>query len=395
MKTYRQLRTRLQRLRRRNKTAGLTDTVGTYEVFAQQSNIYQRCGSAQQAAAVADELALLNPMETFHVWSPDQQHAYEVKAMPERRAGYDSDESVAAELVMHVDNTEQLYRQKQYIEEGLANKMAAGRFDPALASKAYMGLLKAAAQSYIREFGSPGDAWHQMFPMNIRKLAAKQLFEQFADEVEINPQDFAGRMPKKHLPEWENRYRRSSTNNRAKRLHNKGSVSMPRKPSRRRRQRLANRIEQARSNRQNRDRNRQMDRRAERVDSKEERLNKRVASLTKLLRRAERELRKAQQQPQQDDLQESRQRIAELRKRLEQERRPVRRAAARSRRVRSRLARRSAERPIRRKRSDERVASGQHRKPARPQRRQAAVKKEAAPKVIRRKQDGKLYVRVD
>lgn len=148
-------------------------------------------------------------------------------------------------------------------------------------------------------------------------------------------------------------------------------TTMTQRPiSRRRRQRLANRVERARSRENLRDRNITRERRAERHDSKADRLMRRIASLTRLLRTAERELRAAQQ----DD---PRDRVAEIRERLEQERRPIRRRVDRSRRTAARLRREP--------------------EPRRPARRRAAQpqRREAAPKVIRRKSDGKLYVRVD
>jgi len=176
-------------------------------------------------------------------------------------------------------------------------------------------------------------------------------------------------------------------------------IIMTQKMSRRRRQRLANRVERARSRETNRNRNRSQERRAERTDSKEERLTRRVASLTRLLRKAERELRSASRTEQRDeqDVRERRSRIAEIRARLDRERRPVRRTAARSQRIRSRLRRRAeTRRPARQPRRVRDTRDAPKPKSTRPKARpRKADRREAAPKVIRRVKDGKLYVRVD
>ncbi len=455
MKNYRQLRATVQRLRRRNKVA---NSAASYEVFnctseggtseggtqggtsegGTQGGQYQQCRTAQMAAQLADHLCCTTGVAQ-HVWAPaeppSQQHVYTVapsaapSAAPrvtnniprkstsmKRQAYYETDESVAVELVDHINNTEPLYRNKIYIEEGLSNKMASGRFDPSRAAQAYMHLLKQAAESYIREFADPASSWHEMFPMAIRRIAAQMLFEQFEAEVDVNPQDFAGRMPKKHLPEWEKRYNRDAQ----ARSHNyqenpimtqKRQSRRTSRPSRNARRRLTARVERARTRETRRDNQERQDarrddrpeprrraarpagrpvsRRAARYQpSKADRLTRRVASLEGLLRQAEQELHRAEDRG--------------------SERRPVRRAAASPRNLRSRRARVAA---IRDRLARETDAQRQPRRPRRASvrrpdrrvsrrvasqaRRQTRRTAAAPPRVIRRKQDGKIYIRQD
>jgi len=49
-----------------------------YDVFGTRLNIYQSTATAQQAAVLADTLAARYLDERIHVWSPDNQHVYEV-----------------------------------------------------------------------------------------------------------------------------------------------------------------------------------------------------------------------------------------------------------------------------------------------------------------------------
>lgn len=398
---YRQLRRRVNWLARRNRTAS---TRGGFQVFSEDQDIYQRATSARQAAKVADHLAAQNPGQTLHVWSPDAQHCYEVAASSEaemraverqqdpvskspkqanyrsrradvakydeRAAGFDSDESVAIELFDWINNSQVPYNQLQSIERNMTRKMAGGNYDREMAIKGFSWAAESGAKDYAREFGG---VWHEMFPKPIRLMAAEMLRDQFEAEVEANPESYERHVFKKQLPEWQKRYPRgAAASNRTKRSQPRGET-MTRRPSRQRRRRLASRVERARSRENQRNQNRSADRRVARTDEKRERLQRRVATFERLLRKAERELRMAER-AERRDLDERRARVSRLRDRVRRERRPYRRAESRWRRL-----------------EDPRdQAPRERRRPTRP-----ASKREAAPKMIRRKADGKLYVRVD
>ena len=69
----------------------------------------------------------------------------------------------ATELTLYLDNEEPLYRQKMYIFRALAKKKDRGKYNPALAPKAFAALMTAAAKKYVREFGATGDRCNLIF----------------------------------------------------------------------------------------------------------------------------------------------------------------------------------------------------------------------------------------
>ena len=87
----------------------------------------------------------------------------------------------ADELTLYLDNEEPLYRQKMYIFRALAKKKDRGKYNPALAPKAFAALMTAAAKKYVREFGSPGDRWNIIFSPIDRRQAASHYAEEFLD----------------------------------------------------------------------------------------------------------------------------------------------------------------------------------------------------------------------
>lgn len=92
---------------------------------------------------------------------------------------FDTDESVADELILYLDNDEPLYRQKKAIIQNLTKKFEKGTYDHKLAPKIWSYLVESAAKRYVKELGSPGDKWFQMFDVPVRKLAAKELADRW------------------------------------------------------------------------------------------------------------------------------------------------------------------------------------------------------------------------
>ncbi len=83
------------------------------------------------------------------------------------------------ELVLYADNDEPLWKMKSAIFRALAKKKDRGVYDARLAPKAFAILLTTAAKKYVREFGSPGDRWNQIFSPIARRHAALEFVEQF------------------------------------------------------------------------------------------------------------------------------------------------------------------------------------------------------------------------
>ena len=212
---YRQLRNRVLRLRRRNRVASADPT---FEVFSTGKDIYQRVPSARQAALLADELAQRNPGIDLHVWTPDQQHVYEVvgdsNKMPiKNTAGFDTDESLVSELVMWINNAQIPYNQLQAVEKNMARKLSSGEYDSELAVKGFMYAVESGAKDYAREFGGK---WYKMFPKEIRLQAADDLRAEFETKVDLRPQDYEEHVYKKHQPQWRERYPKEGSTMRKK-----------------------------------------------------------------------------------------------------------------------------------------------------------------------------------
>jgi hypothetical protein len=111
---------------------------------------------------------------------------------------FDTDESLANELVLFTENDGDIYRgQTLSILKNLASKKASGKYDRDKAVQAFMYLAETGAKEYIRQHGSPGDVWHVMFPTNIRRAAAVKWRDEFEQEFKLGNYD--GLIPKKYL----------------------------------------------------------------------------------------------------------------------------------------------------------------------------------------------------
>ncbi len=103
----------------------------------------------------------------------------------QKRASFESEESIVEELVLYTTNDGELYRQKaQPIIQNLKRKRDKGDYDHELAIKLWEYLAEAGAQKYAQEFGSPDIPWHQMFPKNIRDSVAREFADHYMEELE-------------------------------------------------------------------------------------------------------------------------------------------------------------------------------------------------------------------
>lgn len=108
-----------------------------------------------------------------------------------------TDTHAATELKLYIDNDGDLYRrQTTSILKNLATKRARGEYKHDLAVKAFGYLTEAGAKKYAKEFGSPGQAWHQMFDAGTRKRAAEALAKDFETEAALGNYDSL--LPKKY-----------------------------------------------------------------------------------------------------------------------------------------------------------------------------------------------------
>lgn len=86
-------------------------------------------------------------------------------------------------LFMTNDDPTMTGNQIKSIRKNLALKMKKGKYDSALAPKIWMYLVDAAAQSYLKQYGSPGDRVDSLFNKATRMVVATALAKQFEQDV--------------------------------------------------------------------------------------------------------------------------------------------------------------------------------------------------------------------
>jgi hypothetical protein len=92
------------------------------------------------------------------------------------------------ELALYIENNGDLYRRQTLsIIKNLQRKIAKGTYDPAKALILWKHLADSGAQLYVKEFGGPGDNWHQMFSVADRKAAAAELADRYEEHVREKP----------------------------------------------------------------------------------------------------------------------------------------------------------------------------------------------------------------
>jgi len=94
----------------------------------------------------------------------------------------------ATELTLYPDNEEPLYRQKMVIFRALAKKKDRGKYNHALAPKAFASLMGVAAKKYVREPGAPGDRWNIIFSPIDRRQAAAHYADEFLEWYAVDYQ---------------------------------------------------------------------------------------------------------------------------------------------------------------------------------------------------------------
>ena len=93
---------------------------------------------------------------------------------------FESDESVAMELAIYLDNEEPLYRKKLAIARNLELKIKRGTYDHKQAPQAWSYVVEDAAKGYSKEFGTGGKReWAAIFPPKIRRAVAEDLADRW------------------------------------------------------------------------------------------------------------------------------------------------------------------------------------------------------------------------
>src|ERR1700690_2450155 len=118
----------------------------------------------------------------------------------ENTMSFETPEALAAELKMFTENDGDIYRgQTTSILKSLATKMAKGIYDPDKALDQFMYLAESGAKKYAKQFRGGGVAWHDMFPVAFRRIAAKKSRNEF--EVEYENGAYDSMLPKKYQPD--------------------------------------------------------------------------------------------------------------------------------------------------------------------------------------------------
>ena len=103
--------------------------------------------------------------------------------------GFDFDGTVN-ELKMFTENDGDIYRQQTTsILKNLATKKARGVYDSGRAVDAFLALAETGAKKYAQEFGGPGASWHEIFPTDVRRAAAKGWRDEFETEYNLGNYD--------------------------------------------------------------------------------------------------------------------------------------------------------------------------------------------------------------
>lgn len=114
----------------------------------------------------------------------------------ETTMSFETPEALAAELKLFTENDGDIYRgQTTSILKNLATKKASGKYDRDKAVDLFRYLAESGAKKYAKEFGG-GAAWHDMFPVAVRRIAATEWRDEF--ETEYGYGNYDNLLPKKY-----------------------------------------------------------------------------------------------------------------------------------------------------------------------------------------------------
>jgi hypothetical protein len=108
-----------------------------------------------------------------------------------------NEQELANELKLFTENDGDIYRQQTAsILKNLATKAAKGVYRHDGGAKLFMYLTETGARKYAQEFGGPGAAWHEMFPIAVRRIVADEWATEF--EAEYKNGSYDSMLPKKY-----------------------------------------------------------------------------------------------------------------------------------------------------------------------------------------------------
>jgi len=99
------------------------------------------------------------------------------------------DTVVVDELESYIMNN--VSNQYDSILKNYRGKIAKGTFDKAKGVKGLMVLINDGASNYAKEYGSQGDKWQKLFPMDVRKAVAESMLDSFLmdENLQIKGED--------------------------------------------------------------------------------------------------------------------------------------------------------------------------------------------------------------
>lgn len=111
--------------------------------------------------------------------------------MPTKRKPAPANEAEAYELQLHIDNTARLYRFKREVENSLLRKVKSGKYNHALAPKAFLYVVDEGARDYRKEnrmVGGFGPATRLMVAKDfVRHFEGKEEFREAGGKRVANP----------------------------------------------------------------------------------------------------------------------------------------------------------------------------------------------------------------
>lgn len=94
------------------------------------------------------------------------------------------DKDAARELEIFLPNHEPIYRQLQAVFKNLVKKFKKKMYDKAKAVKAWLNVVDNAAKMYVKEYGTRGDKWSDMFNKPTRLLAAQTIADEYDEMIQ-------------------------------------------------------------------------------------------------------------------------------------------------------------------------------------------------------------------
>jgi hypothetical protein len=104
--------------------------------------------------------------------------------------GFETDQSVVAELKLYTENDGDIYRQTtQPLLKALMAHWGRGTYDSEQAVRAFMNLAEVGARKYAREIAGQPAGWSEMFDTKIRRAAAIAWRDEFEAEAKLGNYD--------------------------------------------------------------------------------------------------------------------------------------------------------------------------------------------------------------